>query len=115
MRPRAKRARGSRGAFAPRGDEGAARPSLARPVPVRWGRGAPFAFGAVWLVVACGSSTGDGPKATPGQCVLSRGIWSCGTGYGDWPACPGDVVHGAMPGQPCDYDGGTCFECYEEA
>jgi hypothetical protein len=61
-------------------------------------------------LAACSSAKSD-PNVTPGQCVLSEGVWHCGTGYGNIPACPGGDA-GAQPGDPCDYDGGWCFECY---
>lgn len=67
------------------------------------------------LLAACGShSSSDDPNVTPGQCVLKDGVWYCGTGYGNTPACPGGNT-GAQPGALCDYDAGFCFECYFNA
>jgi hypothetical protein len=71
------------------------------------------------FLVACSTSTtsSGSPNKTPGQCVLSNGIWYCGTGYGNIPQCPG-WGPSTQPGSPCDYDagdsdaGGLCFDCY---
>lgn len=65
---------------------------------------------AVTMAACSSSSSSSGPNITPGQCVLSDGVWYCGTGYGNIPACPGGNT-GAQPGASCDYDGGGCFEC----
>ena len=41
---------------------------------------------ALVLAAGCSSSTGS-PNVTPGQCVLSNGVWYCGTGYGNFRDC----------------------------
>jgi len=51
-----------------------------------------------------------GPNVTPGQCVLSDGVWYCGGSYGNIPACPNDVAQAS-----CQFEAGTCFVCYEGA
>ena len=57
---------------------------------------------------ACDSQVS--PYSIPTQCVLSGGVWSCGTGYGSFPDCP------ATSG-PCGEttDAGTCFACPSES
>jgi hypothetical protein len=67
------------------------------------------AFVSVAALVACSSGGSGSPNKIPGQCVLSNGIWYCGVGYGNLPQCPSQLTG---YGQPCDYDGGTCFDCY---
>jgi hypothetical protein len=62
--------------------------------------------------VACSSSSSPAsPNKTPGQCVLSDGVWYCGAGYGNLTNCPSDAILNAS----CDYDGGSCFSCYYES
>ena len=59
------------------------------------------------VVAACSStSASSSPNKTPGQCVLSRGVWYCGDGYGDLPDCP--ATSGPCTAVP---DAGLCFSC----
>jgi hypothetical protein len=62
-------------------------------------------------LTGCSTSSSGSPNETPGQCVLSNGIWYCGTGYGSYPQCPAAAAP-TIPPTPCDYDGSTCFACY---
>lgn len=69
---------------------------------------------AVVVLAAC-SSSGSGsssPNKTPGQCVLSNGVWYCGTGYGNWQDCGDFTDAAALIGAPCDKNGTLCFSCY---
>jgi hypothetical protein len=43
-------------------------------------------------------------------CDEDGGFWRC-PGNQKFPACP----LGTASGEPCDYDGGGCFSCYEGA
>jgi hypothetical protein len=77
---------------------------VARLVRVRW------TVLLVATLAGCNSSSGS-PNKTPGQCVLSNGIWYCGGAYGNYPQCPSGAAP-TTPPSPCDYDGGACFDCY---
>jgi hypothetical protein len=65
-------------------------------------------------LVACGSTSSSpgpsSPNEKPGQCVLRGEVWYCGTGYGNFPACPTELTEDTESGS-CTYDGGTCFAC----
>ncbi|HEY5240628.1 MAG TPA: hypothetical protein VIJ22_04145 [Polyangiaceae bacterium] len=66
---------------------------------------------ALLVAAACSSSSSASPNKTPGQCVLSDGFWYGGTGYGDFPDCPG--TSGNCNGYQ---DSAPCFSClYETA
>lgn len=60
------------------------------------------------VIAACSSSTSgqSSPNKTPGQCVLSKGVWYCGAGYGNFPDCP--ATSGPCTAAP---DAGLCFAC----
>jgi hypothetical protein len=62
------------------------------------------------IVVDASTDADGGPNVTPGQCVLSGGVWYCGAGYGNISACP-DNTNDAS----CGSDAGTCFICDEGA
>jgi hypothetical protein len=57
---------------------------------------------------ASGDDGGDANEIIPGQCVFSDVIWHCGTGYGDFQACP---MGTPTLGTDCTFDAGTCFVC----
>ncbi len=65
---------------------------------------------AVLVVLAsCSSSSGSSsPNQIPGQCVLSDGVWHCGTGYGNYKDC--DLVSHDCPAPP-EGGVGACFIC----
>jgi hypothetical protein len=74
---------------------------------------------ALLLPAACSASSGSSsPNKTPGQCVLSNGVWYCGDGYGNFANCPSSVPYDVLtdPKTACtngDWDGGGCFYCSE--
>jgi hypothetical protein len=53
---------------------------------------------------------GNPTNTTPGDCTYLNGVWYCGTGYGDFPSCPGNTYPNI--GDPCSLeDGGVCLGC----
>ena len=79
----------------------------------------PIALAAVCILGCSTGSTSSSPNKTVGQCVLSNGVWYCGGAYGNYPQCPADVLEilasSTATSGSCDYDGGSCFQCLENA
>ena len=72
----------------------------------------PLVLVGLVIIAACSSSSNASPNKSPGQCVLSNGVWYCGTGYGDYPDC----AAAPAASQCVDSDGGMgCFSCSEGA
>jgi hypothetical protein len=71
----------------------------------------------VATLMGCNSSSGS-PNTTPGQCVLSNGIWYCGGAYGNYPACNGteSCANDASPCFSCDLNGvaGAVYSCQHD-